>query len=72
MYAREEATRLELTGWVRNLADGDVEVVAEGEDGAVEEFLKWCRHGPPYAHVTSVEVAHSPATSELDSFRITF
>ena len=53
---QREAQRLGVTGWARNLDDGRVEVVAEGEPGAVEALVAWCRHGPPRALVTSVEV----------------
>lgn len=56
------ATELGVRGWVRNAADGTVEVIAEGPRDAVEHLLEWCRHGPPYAHVTGVEVTpHEPA-----------
>lgn len=72
MYAREEATRLGLTGWVRNQADGTVEIVVEGDKDALAEFLEWCRRGPSYAHVTGVQEEYSGATGEFDSFRITY
>lgn len=50
-----------LTGWVRNLPDGDVEAVFEGPAEAVEELVAWCRRGPPAAEVSSVEVSwHDP------------
>ena len=70
MYASDEATRLGLTGWVRNLRDGAVEIVAEGEEEALTEFLEWCRRGPPYACVMRVREEYSDATDEFDSFRI--
>lgn len=46
---------LGLAGHVRNLPDGRVEVVAEGDRAAVEALSEWCRFGPPMASVTSVE-----------------
>jgi acylphosphatase len=52
--AVEEARRLGLDGWVRNLPDGRVEAEAEGERAAVEAFLAWCRSGPPSARVEGV------------------
>jgi acylphosphatase len=45
-----------VSGWCRNLADGRVEVVFEGEPAAVEGAVAWCRGGPPSALVTSVDV----------------
>jgi acylphosphatase len=70
MYAREEADRLELTGWVRNCPDGTVEIEAEGEEEALEEFLRWCRRGPSHAYVTRISETYSDPTDEFDSFRI--
>jgi len=52
-----EAERLALTGWVRNRADGSVEVLAQGPGGAVDALLAWARRGPPAAKVQSVEVS---------------
>jgi acylphosphatase len=58
----QEASRLGLSGTVRNLSDGSVEVEAEGPRSAVEALVAWCRRGPPAAQVEGVEVAWgSPA-----------
>jgi acylphosphatase len=72
MYAREKAAELGLTGWVRNRHDGTVEVLAEGDDGALAEFLAWCRTGPPHARVSDVAAAYSEPTREFGSFEIAF
>jgi acylphosphatase len=56
-YAAREARRLEVAGWVRNAADGSVEVHAEGAAGAVDELVAWCRTGSPAAGVEAVEVS---------------
>ena len=50
------ADSLGLFGWCRNLRDGRVEAVFEGDSKAVEQALAWCRGGPPSALVTGVEV----------------
>ena len=51
-----EAERLGLAGWVRNLADGRVEAVAEGEETSVEQWVAWCRSGPPGARVVDMRI----------------
>lgn len=63
--AREEAERRGLAGWVRNLRDGRVEAVFEGEDKAVDEMVDWCRKGPPSAAVTGVELFVEKPTGEV-------
>lgn len=60
--ARDEARRRGVDGWVRNLPDGRVEAVFEGEESPVEEMLAWCRVGPPGARVDAVETSRGPAT----------
>ncbi|MEO6024867.1 MAG: acylphosphatase [Burkholderiales bacterium] len=50
------AVKQEITGWVRNRADGTVEAVIQGHDKDVAEFLAWVRKGPPGAKVDRVEV----------------
>ena len=67
---RREAQRHGLRGWVRNLGDGRVEAVLEGERGAVETVVAWCRHGPPEAHVDRVEVEWEQPEGSLTGFDI--
>ena len=45
-----------VTGWVRNVADGSVEAVLEGNEESVDKLLDWVKHGPPGARVDSVQV----------------
>jgi acylphosphatase len=54
--AERVATGWGLKGWVRNLPDGRVEVVAEGDRPQVEAFVVWCREGPPDAQVAAVDI----------------
>lgn len=69
-YTRQQADRLGVTGWVRNAADGTVQLEAQGPADAVEALLAWVEHGPPAARVSSVEVEARPVrTGEVD-FRI--
>jgi acylphosphatase len=67
-----QARSLDLAGWVRNLPDGRVETVFEGEDHAAEAMLTWCRKGTPPAHVSRVEVVDETATGEFTGFEIVY
>jgi len=68
---KEMADKLGIKGWVRNVPDGSVEAVFEGDDEAVEEIIKWCHHGPPLARVDRVEVSYEEPKGEKD-FRIIY
>jgi acylphosphatase len=70
MSAQTEGLRLGLLGTVRNLPDGSVEAVAEGPRKAVEDFIRWCKRGPPAARVEEVQVDWSDALGDLDDFDI--
>jgi len=69
-YTRDEAARLGLKGFVRNLRDGSVEVVAEGPEEALDELATWCDHGPPSARVFEVQRRWGVATGEFERFFI--
>ena len=60
MYACSEAKGLGLAGWVRNLADGRVEVFACGEIEPLEAFIAWLHRGPRQARVAHVQVEEAP------------
>ncbi len=57
-----------VTGWVRNLPDGRVEAVFEGEEPEVQALVDYCRHGPPYARVEGFEVIYEPYKGEFKGF----
>lgn len=63
---RQEAERLGVTGWVRNLADGRVEAIIQGEENAIAALLEWTRRGPPAAQVSGVLIA--PADGRFSAF----
>jgi len=69
---RRQACALGLTGWVRNLANGSVEAVFEGEDADVRAMVDWCRDGPSSAVVRHVDVEWLEATGESDRFDLAF
>ena len=58
--AREKAEELRVTGTVRNLPDGSVEVVATGREQDLHDLAEWCKSGPPRAKVSDVEISNLP------------
>ena len=66
----QQARRLAVAGWVRNLPDGAVEVLAEGGEPAVLGFLEYLRRGPGGARVTQVETDWTEAKGDLNGFEI--
>ncbi len=68
----DAAKKLKLTGWVRNLPSGGVEVIADGEKTQLEKLIEWCGHGPPMANVENVEVEWLAATGEFAEFGIKY
>jgi acylphosphatase len=69
-FVRAAATREGLHGWVRNLPDGSVEIVAEGEAEALDRFEHQVRRGPRSSGVTRVEVTDCGATGHESGFDI--
>ena len=68
--AREAASECSVAGWVRNLSDGTVEIVARGAPDAVARMTAWAQHGPRYARVDHVRVEAIMEPSALDGFEI--
>ena len=68
--ALEQAQSMNLTGWVKNLSDGSVEVVAEGTKHAVERLVEWCHQGPPMAKVEHVSARYGAYRNEYRTFVI--
>ena len=67
---RDEARARGLAGWVRNLADGRVEAVFEGDKAVVDNMLAWCRKGPAYAYVDQIDLDWQPYQGDLADFRV--
>ena len=70
-YTAREAKALCLSGWVRNLPDGTVEVQASGEESVLRDLHRWLQQGPPSARVISVEITWGMETPSTPGFRIT-
>lgn len=66
---RREADSLGVAGWVRNLSDGRVEAVFEGEPSAVNQMVAWAQEGPTAAHVTGYEI-HDEDPQGQQGFRV--
>ncbi len=67
--AQEKAARFRVAGWIRNTNDGRVEIEVEGDEKAVEQFIAWCRRGPMFARVESVDLV-SGDPKGFESFEI--
>ena len=67
--ARETASRLGLSGWVRNRSDGSVELVACGESDRLRELEQWLHDGPRHARVDTVQVSEIEP-QEFDGFAV--
>ncbi len=61
---------LGIDGYIRNLPDGRVEAVFEGDEARVQQAIDWCHEGPPAAHVDHVAVDWQPPTGEFRGFSI--
>ncbi len=71
-YTVQEALRLNVTGWVRNVSDGTVEVHAEGTRQQLEAFIAWLHIGSPHADVEEVTVIWGEASGNDDDFTVRY
>ena len=71
-FTQREAQKLGLSGWVRNLRSGEVEVPAEGGEDDLKSFLEALRKGPPMSWVERVDVDWKDPKGERGSFEVTF
>ena len=69
-YAEDAATKLELSGWIRNCSDGTVEVLAQGEPDALKEFVEYLHEGSLQAVVEAVAVDWQTVKKPLDEFSV--
>ena len=65
-YCRSEASSRGIGGFVRNVPDGRVEAVFEGDPESVDAMVEWCRHGPPSAHVRGIEATEEHPSGERE------
>lgn len=68
--AWQQAKQLELTGWVRNLPDGRVEMYIEGDADRLDNMIKWAQTGPRFATVTDMAINEKTSRNEYSDFQI--
>lgn len=69
---RDQARQLGLAGWVRNCADGSVELLAEGETAKLEQLITWCHSGPRGAAVSEVTAEWQATVGEFVGFVVKY
>ncbi len=72
LETRWKAKKLGLYGFVKNLSDGRVEVVLEGEKEKVEKLIEWVKRGPFFARVDNIEIKEGEYQGEFDKFEIRY
>jgi acylphosphatase len=68
--AKEVAKIHKISGWIRNTDDDKVVALITGEDGDVEEFILWCKHGPEKAKVKNVIITYKKEVKIFDAFEV--
>jgi len=68
----QEAVKLGVSGWVKNLIDGRVEACIEGDDASTKKLIEWCYKGPPKAIVENVEIREEPYKGDFKTFQILY
>ena len=71
-FTRDIAHRLCLSGWAKNLRDGRVEAVFEGEKRSIEEAIRECNAGPPSAEVTNIEIQWESYSGDETGFSVRY
>jgi acylphosphatase len=66
------ASQHNVTGWVRNLAGGQVEVVLEGDEINIGHVIRWCKTGPPGAEVENVDIQSERYIGEFKGFNVNY
>lgn len=69
---QKKAQKLGLTGWVKNLSDGRVEIVSEGPEERLEKFIQWVKQGPRTARVRNLDTEWEEFKGEFDEFEIRY
>ena len=68
--ACDKAKSLGITGWVRNLPEGTVEILAEGDEPSIAAFINWCRNGPRWARIDDVQVSDEVRKEDSSGYSV--
>ena len=68
----DEAKQLGIIGWIRNIPDGRVEAVFEGEEENIKKLVEFCKRGPPGARVTGVDIIWENYAGEFRNFEVRY
>lgn len=71
-YTRKNAESLGVTGWVKNLEDGRVEAVFQGDEEQVNELIERCKEGPVASYVKDIEIGKDSGVEDHDDFSVLF
>ena len=71
LFVRKHAKQLNIKGWVKNLSNGKVEIIADGEELNLNQLIILCKEGPRFAKVDYIEVQKENSTGKFDDFKIT-
>jgi acylphosphatase len=69
-YTKKTAISLGLKGYAKNLIDGNVKVIAEGDEEAIKKLIEFCKKGPEGADVSNIDVEYQEFKNEFDDFYI--
>ncbi len=69
-FVKEHADNLKLTGFVRNLEDGNVEIIVEGEQEQIERLVGFIREGPKHAQIRNVKIEERKWSGDFKEFKI--
>lgn len=69
---KQIAGELKIKGWVKNTAEGDVEIFAIGSEKELVQFINWCKQGPPDAAVKTIEIKDSHPVPGISNFSIQY
>jgi len=70
--AKKEANKLNLTGYVKNLLNGELEIVVEGKNDVVKKLIYWAQSGPELAKIDNCVINYLPYKNEFDKFIIIY